>query len=126
MKKLIYMSLLVLILLMTAVSGQAERHGHGWGPGWGPVLGLGLGLGLWELSHPYYSGYYYPPPVVIQQQSPDVYIQSAPQFAPAPSPEPAYWYYCPDPQGYYPYVKQCLKGWMKVVPTPPALQSAPK
>lgn len=26
-----------------------------------------------------------------------------------------YWYYCKNPSGYYPYVKQCPSGWMKVV-----------
>jgi hypothetical protein len=122
MKKLICMSLAVLLLMMSAVSGQAERHGggRGWGPGWGPVVGLGLGIGLWELSHPYRPGYYYyPQPVIIQQAPSDIYIQEAPQLAPVPTREPVYWYYCPDPQGYYPYVNQCPKGWMKVVPTPP-------
>lgn len=123
MKKIICVSLAVLMLLISAAPGQAERHGgRGWGPGWGPVVGLGLGLGLWELSRPYYypyDRYYYPQPVIIQQQSPDVYIQQAPQPPSAPAQEPVYWYYCQDPQGYYPYVKQCLKGWMKVVPAPP-------
>jgi hypothetical protein len=126
MKKIICISLAVSMLLMSAVSGQAERHGgRGWGPGWGPVVGLGLGLGLWELSRPYYypyGSYYYPPPVIVQQQPSDVYIQQAPQPAPAPVQEQSYWYYCPDAQGYYPYVKQCPKGWLKVVPTPPAAQ----
>ena len=28
----------------------------------------------------------------------------------------SYWYYCENPQGYYPYVKSCPGGWMKVVP----------
>jgi hypothetical protein len=116
MKKIMCVSLALSILLMSAVSGQAERHGgRGWGPGWGPVVGLGLGLGLWELSRPYYypyDSYYYPPPVIIQQQ--------APQPPSVPVQEPVYWYYCQNPQGYYPYVTQCPKGWMKVVPTPPA------
>ena len=31
-------------------------------------------------------------------------------------PEQSYWYFCQDPEGYYPYVKQCPKGWQKVVP----------
>ena len=66
-------------------------------------------LGPWY-PYPYY---YAPPPVIIQQQPP-VYVQ--PQ-----QPEDTYWYYCPDPQGYYPYIRECPGGWMKVVPdeTPP-------
>lgn len=120
MKKIICVSLTMSMLLMSVVSGHAERHGgRSWGPGWGPVVGLGLGLGLWELSRPYYypyDSYNYPSPVIVQQQPADVYyIQQAPQ----PAAAPAYWYYCQEPQGYYPYVKQCTKGWMKVVPTPP-------
>lgn len=38
--------------------------------------------------------------------------------APAPAPE-SYWYYCADPQGYYPYVKSCPLGWQKVAPSVP-------
>jgi hypothetical protein len=26
----------------------------------------------------------------------------------------SYWYYCPNPPGYYPQVQQCLSGWQKV------------
>ncbi len=67
-----------------------------------------LVLGPW---YPYY--YYAAPPVVIQQQPP-VYVQAERQTS-------NYWYYCQNPQGYYPYVKECPGGWMKVVPeaTPP-------
>jgi hypothetical protein len=46
--------------------------------------------------------------VVIGQQ-PQVYVEQNQQ-------ESDYWYYCDDPQGYYPYVKSCPGGWMKVVP----------
>ena len=31
----------------------------------------------------------------------------------------SYWYYCQNPQGYYPYVQQCPEGWQTVVPAPP-------
>ena len=97
-------------------------HGHGWGHykrrphhGWGRDHYRGSHF-YWRGSfviplHPY--GYYSPPPVVIQQQPP-VYVQPEQQ-------EENYWYYCPDPQGYYPYIRDCAGGWMKVVPdaTPP-------
>ena len=36
------------------------------------------------------------------------------ETAPAPV---SYWYYCTDPAGYYPYVSQCTKAWIPVVPT---------
>ncbi len=75
--------------------------GWGWGPWWGP-------------GYPYYSYPNYAPPPVIVQQPPDEYIQQ-----PAPQAnEPAYWYYCPDRKGYYPYVKTCPNGWLKVEPSP--------
>ena len=58
-------------------------------------------------------GYYAPPPVIIQQ-TPPVYAQPEQQ-------EDNYWYYCRDPEGFYPYVGNCADGWLKVVPdtTPP-------
>ncbi len=52
----------------------------------------------WWPPYPYYAG---PPesPVVVQPQ---------PQY---------YWYYCPNPPGYYPYVQQCPSPWLTVVPS---------
>jgi hypothetical protein len=49
---------------------------------------------------------------VVQQQQPVYEMQQTTQD------EEYYWYYCPDAKAYYPYVKECPKGWMKVVPTP--------
>ena len=119
MKKTIRISLAVVaVLMMTAVSGEAYRGGgwHGGGWGWGPAVGLGLGLGLWGLTYPYYGYPYYPYAAPVVQVPPEgVYVQPAPQQ----SVEPTYWYYCRGPEGYYPYVKQCPSGWMKVVPSPP-------
>ena len=119
MKKAICLVLAVFVLLFAGTlpayaRGWGDHHGSrfvfsggvwigpgwgGWGPWWGP------------LYYPYYP-YYPEPPVVIQQQ-PSVYVQPTPQPE-----EQNYWYYCPNPPGYYPYVKQCPKGWMKVVPSP--------
>ena len=67
-----------------------------------------VGPGPW-----YPHGYYAPPPVIIQQEQP-VYAQPE-------QPEESYWYYCRNPEGYYPYIRSCQDGWMKVVPdvTPP-------
>ena len=92
-------------------------YGHGWGNrgSWrhynrGPRFYWG---GSFAIGPVYPYGYYAPPPVIIQQPPP-VYVQ------PEPS-EDSYWYYCRDPEGYYPYVRNCAEGWMKVVPdaTPP-------
>jgi hypothetical protein len=107
MRKIIGVALLLGLLLVLAgpVPSEARSHGHFsfgtsiWlGPGW-------WGPGWWG------PPYHYSPPVVIQQ--PPVYVQPAP-------PPPTYWYYCQNPQGYYPYVQQCPGGWTPVTPTPPA------
>ena len=58
-----------------------------------------------------WPAYPYPPAAV--QSTPPTYIQQAPASS-------AYWYYCQNPQGYYPAVPQCPGGWMTVVPQPPA------
>jgi hypothetical protein len=151
MKKFIRISLPILaILLSCAMPGQAESvhgsgggsrggsgghyygggghyyggHGYyyggrwGWGPGWGVTWGLG---------YPYYGYPYYPyydaAPVVVEQPATEVYVQPAQQqTAPSQPVGTGYWYYCQNPQGYYPYVKECPNGWMKVVPSPPPPQ----
>jgi hypothetical protein len=105
---------LVLLVLLLASSIPSEARGHVF---FDFGIPLGVGPGYWGPSPWWGSPYYYPypaPPVVVQP--PPVYEQ------PAPAPQaPAYWYYCQNPQGYYPYVQQCPNGWMQVVPpaTPP-------
>ncbi len=65
---------------------------------------------------PFWPAYAYPP--VVVESPPLVYVQpSAPVYAQPPPPQP-YWYYCDNPQGYYPYVPECPGGWRQVVPTP--------
>ena len=56
--------------------------------------------------------YFYPAPVYPY---PDPY--RPPVVAVQPDPGPSqYWYYCPDPPGYYPYVAACRTPWTQVVP----------
>lgn len=74
-----------------------------------------VGPGVWW-PYPYYYSYYpyypyYYPPRVMEERSVDIYVEPAPK-----SEGTHYWYYCREPQGYYPNVKKCPKGWMKVVP----------
>jgi hypothetical protein len=91
------------------------RHGHygGWGHGYyrgwgGPGIYLGVPFGLGWPGYPY--GYYpYTAPPVVVQQNP-LYLE------PQQQDETYYWYYCKKPKGYYPYVKSCPSGWLKVVP----------
>ncbi len=102
---------------ITAVVGGYGRGGY-----YGLGLGLGLGYGLgYYGGYPYYGGYGgyygYPPAVATVPVSPPVYIQqSQPVTQQYPS---GYWYYCSNPEGYYPYVKVCPNGWQPVNPVPP-------
>ncbi len=81
-------------------------HGYYGGWWWGPAFVGGAVLGT-ALAYPYY---YYPYPYTYAQPlQPQVYAE----------PQQEYWYYCKDPQGYYPYVTSCPGGWLRVVPTPP-------
>lgn len=65
---------------------------------------------------PYWAPYDYP--AVVVTPPPTVYVQPAPQAPAQPPSTPSSWYYCENPQGYYPYVQQCPGGWRPVAPTP--------
>lgn len=100
--------------------GHPHWH-HDWDRGgdWGDRVHTHIYFGVGPVWSPYYWGappaYYYPPPrVYVTPPPPTVYI--SPDTGDA---QPYYWYYCPSPKGYYPYVKQCPPGWTKVVPHPP-------
>jgi hypothetical protein len=105
---------LVLVILVVVIAGASPVLAHGrvgvtgtiyigpgwWDPWWGPTV----------YPYPYpYPYYYAAPPVVIEQQPP-VY-EEMPQ-----ADQPYYWYFCPGSKIYYPYVKHCPEGWLKVVP----------
>jgi hypothetical protein len=47
---------------------------------------------------------------------------SAQKTAPQ-SEQASFWYYCENAKAYYPYVRQCPSGWLKVVPQAPPGQS---
>jgi len=109
--RLKWLGLLVAVLLLVSAVPGAARVSVFFGPGvvvpfgpfWGPY---------WE---PYWTPYPYPP--VIVAPPPPVYVQPAPPAAAQPPP-PSYWYYCENPQGYYPYVQQCPGGWQQVPARP--------
>ncbi len=110
MKRGIYIFVAVSILLLVGFLPGSTYGGVRVGIGIGPVWPW------WGAPYYpyYYSPYYYSePPIVIQQQSP-LYEQQAPQV----KEQQYYWYYCQGSKTYYPYVKQCPGGWIKVVPTP--------
>ena len=116
--------------------GGGGFHGHGGGSHFGFFIGAPWFWGYPYSYYPYYSYPYYPdpyysyppyyyPPIsqsVIQQ--PPVYVQ---RNDTAPSAPPAnYWYYCTNPQGYYPNVQDCPEGWMQVAPQPPQPPQPPQ
>ncbi len=120
--------LLAVLLVTSTVPGEARgghggghggHHGghgiHGFRHGHHGFLGPSIVAPIWPYWDPYLDPYGYPPDIT---PAPQVYIQPAPE-APGQPPEPPSWYYCDDPQGYYPYVRQCPGGWRPVAPTPP-------
>ena len=77
-----------------------------------PSFGFYLGL-------PFYPRPYYPPEIVRVPVNPPVYIERGTPQSTQPLPS-GYWYYCNNPEGYYPYVKECPSGWRQVDPIPPS------
>ncbi len=118
---------------------HGHHHNH---RGYGLALGLGVlggyGLGYYGNRGLYYSpaygygggygygagfgyapNYGYRPPVVAVPVAPPVYIQQQEVVQVPPQARAAdYWHYCRNPEGYYPYVKNCPDGWMQVAPQP--------
>lgn len=114
-----YLFINFMVLLTICGSAWADRgHAHV-----GIVIGSPWG---WPYYPPAYypPAYYYPPsypPTVVVRPS-ESYVEQAPALAAPVAPVPqetAYWHYCSNPQGYYPYVKECPAGWQKVAPQPP-------
>jgi len=80
-----------------------------------------FGYRTYGYRYPYFYPpmYVYPPyypPAVIVPSTPPVYIQNE-TIRPV-QPQTHYWNYCRNPEGYYPYVKQCPEGWMQISPQP--------
>jgi hypothetical protein len=114
------------VMLALLSSGSAYAWGHH-----GPQVRFGVTVGgpVWfgpgyypPYYYPYYPPYYhdyapaYYPPMPV---APPVYIEQG-EAQPAPAPQQqAYWYYCAEAKGYYPYVKECPGGWQRVSPQPP-------
>jgi hypothetical protein len=67
--------------------------------------------GFWYFyPQPIYPYPTYVPPAIVVQQPPPV---------PTGLPPAQQWYYCDNPQGYYPYVASCNGAWREVPTTPP-------
>ena len=67
------------------------------------------GGGWYFYPAPIYPYPTYIPPAVVVQQPPPV---------PSGLPPTQFWYFCDNPQGYYPYVASCTVPWRAVPATP--------
>ena len=86
-------------IMAAAASGW---HGGWHGGFWGPRVYIGGPFwypGPYAYPYPVYAPPVYAPPVyappVVEEPLPPAYVEPR---------SPAYWYYCQDPPGYYPYV----------------------
>jgi len=129
--------------------GWGGHHGgyHGGHVGWGGHHGgfhggfyIGIGPGFWPGYYWGYYPYYWGAPIVGWPYGgwpyatyagwpyvgwpyyPPQATEAAPPDSQPQQQQPYYWYYCENPQGYYPYVKSCPGGWKQVIPniTPPS------
>jgi hypothetical protein len=124
-----------------APAAQAQwygGYGYGYGPGWGrPGASFSFGVGpSWRGGRWYGPRYayprpaypypgYLPPPVVDDYYGappPRDYAGGGYARGADPNPQrPQYWYFCENPEGYYPYVQDC-ENWQQEAaegPRPP-------
>lgn len=142
--------LLLVFGAVASAPAMAQRYGYGHGHGYGGGVRFGITLGLPLYGTGYYPGYYnsypayvypgpgyvypgpaytypgpayaYPGPAVAPSAT---YVEQGapqPQAAPAQAqPQPqGDWYYCTESKTYYPYVRECPGGWLRVPSTPPS------
>lgn len=121
-RKIVLSLLSSMLLAAAAPAAQAHDHYRDRGHYHGPRTSFGFYMGV-PFGNPWYvppPSYYYSAPqtvIIRAPEPPPVYIErQAPVAAPS---APPMWYYCNNPQGYYPYVRQCPSGWLQVAPTPP-------
>lgn len=82
-------------------------------------FGPGLyGYRTFGYTDPFFTPYYTYPRTVVAPSPPrpPAYIQQqTPQRTESIT---SYWHYCKDPEGYYPHIKDCPGGWLRVAPQP--------
>lgn len=130
--------LLIVMTISTAWASGSHRHRHHH-VNWGISLGsggyypgyYGAGIyspGVWSpgfynyRSYNYWDPFFmrppiYAPPIMTVPVRPPVYIQR--EELKVSQPQAGYWYYCQNPAGYYPTVKNCSRDWILVPPRPP-------
>lgn len=132
------------ILAATAIAAApawAQRghgHGHFWGPFGGFLLGSAIVYSAMQPRTVYYAPQvaywpygpvttigpaYYPDPIYVNPPMASVPPppQGGSQVSALGMPGSEWWYFCKDPNGYYPYVRECQTGWEKLSPTPPGI-----
>jgi hypothetical protein len=97
-------------------------------PWYGPRVGFYYGAPLYyRYPYPYAYRYGYAPP---PPPAPGYYdAPPARDYGPPPAssePQQESWYYCQDPQGYYPYVQDCRGEWQAVPSMPPEESGPPQ
>jgi hypothetical protein len=77
--------------------------------------------GTWPYYDPFYYpyGYYYPSTDYTYAVGSSDYAPLSTQGAVSEPPHELYWYYCDDPDGYYPYVRNCNHDWQAIPAQPP-------
>lgn len=126
LKANIFSIVLAFWVMVGSTVSVADPHHHGRHFGGGyhgyhshPGFSFYFGVPLFPrpyYSYPYYP--YYPPAIVTVPSRPPVYIERSPPQATQQFPA-GYWYYCSNPEGYYPYIQDCPTGWRQVDPIPP-------
>lgn len=128
---------MVSALSLLAANAEARPAGHGHDFHGRDFHGFNHGeLGLWRGGHwihDFHDGrfawwwtvdgfwYFYPEPIYPYPMyvPPALIVQQAPPV-PTGLPPAQSWYYCDNPNGYYPYVASCNGAWREVPVTPPA------
>jgi hypothetical protein len=121
---LVILSVIAVLFCSPAAFAWGGHHGGG-------HFGFYFGGPAWGWGGPYYGGYYSPfyggynpyyaaPPAIMGVPGvPQTYVQQTPAPSANTQINADYWYYCDNPTGYYPYVKECLSNWQPVSPSPP-------
>ena len=105
--------------------GGGHRHSY-YRSGVDVVIGGSFWVPPWYYPPYYYSQPSYAPyytysyaPIAEVPSEPPVYIERS---RPDSSALPNVWFYCPESETYYPYVKECTGGWQTVPAKPPSEQ----
>lgn len=119
-KSTILITALAITTLLLSSAAEAHPRGRYYSRHYShPRFGFYFGTPWYPRNfYPYYYPYYTPQVVPVPVPvDPPVYIERGDPQSEQQLPS-GYWYYCNDPEGYYPYVKECPGGWLQVSPTP--------